>query len=119
MGRRTECIGSIRIDAFIKISGAFSDDLRTYCYGWRRLFLYRKCKTDAVRLRCQKLPEIVFYGVVQIGFLLLTIDRVHFGDWYGAASFIPLSVALYLLVVWIGNIHASITASEVQDGGNV
>ena len=49
MGRRTECIGSIRIDAFIKISGAFSDDLRTYCYGWRRLFLYRKCKTDAVK----------------------------------------------------------------------
>lgn len=82
-------------------------------------FCIGSVKPMQLRLRCQKLPEIVFYGVVQIGFLLLTIDRVHFGDWYGAASFIPLSVALYLLVVWIGNIHASITASEVQDGGNV
>lgn len=70
-------------------------------------FCIGSVKPMQLRLRCQKLPEIVFYGVVQIGFLLLTIDRVHFGDWYGAASFIPLSVALYLLVVWIGNIHAA------------
>ena len=128
MGRRTECIGSIRIDAFIKISGAFSDDLRTYCYGWRRLFLYRKCKTDAVkaavseaagdRILCSSSNRLS-YVLVNIGFLLLTLFFVHFGEWFGAASFIPLSVALYLLVVWIGNIHASITASEVQDGGNV
>ena len=63
-------------------------------------FCIGSVKPMQLRLRCQKLPEIVFYGVVQIGFLLLTIDRVHFGDWYGAPLF---RFRLHCICLWFGS----------------